>query len=249
MKIEISRLEELPRPMMTPAGWVEKRFRAIITELEIPSVQVTIDIEIRGVSEKFGNQIIAESVSVRQLDQNSNGVTGEMLRKIPVKMLIEASVDHAINFFYPQTKPTRRKSLRVSTGEQIGRLEQIAAIANELGVRSSARVISEKLSDIGVSLEEATIRNYLTKAKKAGMIYVFTNGDINQLPSFQAMSAEGDYIANELSDALLTGRIPVSPQQQGRAIAEESSRRAEKTKKNAKIREHHLSTKNQQTRK
>jgi hypothetical protein len=244
MKIEINRLEEFQHPMATPAGWVEKKFRAIITELDIPSVSVIIDIEIRGQDEKFGNQIIAERILVEQVDQESNGVTGELLRRIPVKMLIEASVNHAINIFYPQTKPSGRQSLNVPTKEQLNRMEQIAAIANDLGVRPSERVIAEKLSELGVSLKEGTIRNYLTKAKRAGMINVYTDGDLAQLPSFQEVSDDGAYIYKEFEDAVREKRLAISPQQRRRDLADEVKRKDEEVEKTAKIRERDLAKRN-----
>lgn len=219
--IEISRLSPLAHPIPTPAGVVEKRFKAVLRNYLNTGAILELDIQLRDAHESNGNRIVVERLHIDQTGSESLGVTGEILRKIAVQKLAEVCVLAAIKCFYPQTKPNKKTSLQVPSAADVSRTELVSQTSLSLGINPSVKEIQEALHKQGVVLGEGTIRNYLTKAKKAGLMAVSANNEY-ELPEFlkdftpDTLSAEVDLIGKLFDESASSGLPPVSPQEHRR---------------------------------
>lgn len=216
--IEISLLSPMDPPIATPAGVVYKRFKAIIRDYRETGATLELDIQLRDAHQANGNRIIVERLHIDQKDEASLGVTGEILRKIAVQDVAEKCVLAAIENFFPETKPNKKSSLKVPSAADVSRTELIAHTSLRLGLNPSVKEIKEALNKQGVSLEEGTIRNYLTKAKKAGLMVVSANTEYLLPESLQVftpdtLSAEADLMGKLLTDSAVSGQQPISPQE------------------------------------
>ena len=223
--IEISYVDSILRPIATPAGLVEKRFRAEIPNYEKTGAWLTLEISIRDVREKNGNRIVVERLALELRESTSNGITGDILRRIPVQKLADECVLKAIEFFYPETRPNKKTSLKVPSATDVSMTEYVAATRMSLGLNPTALEIQSALRLQGVNLEEGTIRNYLTKAKKMGLLKVAvdaSNGIPKSLRNFTpgTLSAESDLITDMLIDSAKSGKAPISPQEHRRRKAD-----------------------------
>jgi len=225
--IEISYLENVSHPIATPAGWVEKKFRAVIPDYRGTGARLTLEVLVRDAHEKNGNRIVVENLVLDLRDSNSLGITGDILRQIPVQKVAEECVLHAIEFFYPTTRPNRKTSLKVPSPVDVSMTELVAATRNSLGLNPSAVEVQKALAKQGVQLEEGTIRNYFTKAKKAGLLNVVTDAAYelpDSLKNFtpDSLSAEVDLISELIMEAAGSGKPLISPQEYRRqkALAE-----------------------------
>jgi len=221
--IEISRLSLIDPPVDTPAGVVFKRFRATIRNYRETGATLELEIQLRDARQTNGNRIIVERLHIDQKDETSLGVTGEILRKIAVQDLAEKCVLAAIETFFPNSRPNKKSSLRVPSAADVSRTELVAYTSLSLGLNPSVKEIQEALAKDGVNLEEGTIRNYLTKAKKAGLMAVSGNTEY-ELPEMlqglnpDTLSAEGYLIDKLLTDSAVSGQPPISPQEHRRRI-------------------------------
>jgi hypothetical protein len=225
--IEISLIGNVRHPMLTPAGWVEKKFKAVIPNYKGTGAGLTLEVLIRDAHEKNGNRVVVENLVLDLRDSTSLGITGDILRQIPVQKVAEECVLHAIEFFYPATRPNRKTSLKVPSASDVSMTELVAATRNSLGLNPSAVEVQKALAKQGVQLEEGTIRNYLTKAKKAGLLNVVTDA-AHKLPDSSknftpdSLSAEAALIDELRMEAAGSGKPPISPQEYRRqkALAE-----------------------------
>ena len=219
--IEISRLSLVDPPVATPAGVVYKRFRAIIRDYRETGATLELDIQLRDARQTNGNRIIVERLHIDQKDEASLGVTGEILRKIAVQDVAEKCVLAAIETFFPETKPNKKTSLKVPSAADVSRTELVAQTSLSLGISPAVKEIQQALNNQGVGLEEGTIRNYLTKAKKAGLMEVSRNAEF-ELPEIlkgltpDTLSAEADLIGQLLAESATSGLPAVSPQEHRR---------------------------------
>jgi hypothetical protein len=169
-KIAIERISNEVNLMITPAGVTEKRFRATIQNFEKSGATLILDIEIKDKFEKNGNRISVERLALEGSARSKFGITSELLRKVAVQKLAEICVTESVNKFYPES--IRHQSLKVAADSDMSRVEEIAYVSRQLGVKPPVKKIQEKLNEQGVSLKEGTIRNYLTKASKAGLLEI-----------------------------------------------------------------------------
>ena len=249
--IEISRLSQVRHPIATPAGVVEKRFKAVLRDYLQIGTRLELEIQLRDAHESNGNRIVVERFHFDQTDSNSLGVTGEILRKIAVQKLAEECVLAAIDFFYPKTKSIKKSLRKVPSAADVSRTELVALTSLSLGRNPSAKDIQDELNRQGVSLEEGTIRNYLTKAKKSGLMDVTSNIELPEvLKGFtpDSMSVEADLIGRLLAQSQATGLAPVSPLEHRKleTKANDVARNAalKKAQINKLIRDRQLSKKN-----
>ena len=214
-KIRIRQTSQVAWPIATPIGVTEKRFQAVIPNYNKLGVTLLLEIEIRDASQKNGNRIVVQNLLVNHDSADSNGITGEILRKIPVQKLAEDCVRESVRHFYPDTARKGKTSLKVPSSEDVSRTQLVALTSQSLGIKASTKEIQEALEEQGISLEVGTIRNYLTKAKKAGLFEIessepfFPNALKNLTPD--SLSAEGDLIDRLLREAAEEGRPPISP--------------------------------------
>ena len=238
--VEVSSLSEVAWPIATPAGVVEKKFRGVIRNYQDTGVTLLLDIHVTDSKENNGNRIIVDRLNVEQISADSLGVTGEILRKLPVQKLAEECVYAAIAHFYPQTRP-KKPTLRVPTVEDISRTELVAQTILELGIKPSAKDIQAALNEQGVSLEEGTIRNYITKAKKAGLLRVSPDSLMEETNFVRIitpadLSEEAALIEKLLFDAATSGIAPISPQVHRRRKAKTEEDAFALAERKAKIR-------------
>lgn len=233
MKIEIQAADEGAPLMLTPAGVVYKRFPAKILDFKHEGLNVLLDIEIREAHESKGNRILVRSFRIDSFGETSPEITSDLLKNIAVKSLAEECVKEAIKKYFP--KSLKSKSLGVPTAEEVSRVELVAAISSSLGVSPSAKLIQKELLKHGVQMEERTVSNYLTKARKLGLLD--TKKILpNQLPEILrgqtpgTMSLEAEGIISALITAASNGTVPVSPKQKARKKEAEAEFLAKKRK-------------------
>lgn len=215
-RIEISYLSPVSQPITTPVGVVEKRFKAILRDYLPHGATLELEIQVKGAREKNGNRIVVERLQIDQIGSDSLGITGEVLRKIAVQKLAEECVLAAINFFFPETKPNKKTSLKVPSADDVSRTELIAQTSLSLGLNPPVKEIQEALKRAGVSLEEGTIGNYLTKARKAGLMALPVSSEYmlpHALTGFtpDTLSEEASLIENSFIDAATFGLPLLSP--------------------------------------
>jgi hypothetical protein len=230
--IQIFQIDLIPRPIRTPAGVVEKHFRATIQDFNNLGISIGLELQMRDADEVNGNRIIVERILIEQTNEQGIGVTGELLRKIPVQKLAEQCVLRAIDIFYPHTRTVGKNSLKVPTSEDVSKIKMVALISSHLGIKPPIKLIQEELAKQGINLDVGTIRNYRTKAIKAGLITsISSNNEIDVDVSRwtpKTMSEESDLISTLIQEGLNEGRPPISPQEH---------RRREKQKEEAALKE------------
>jgi len=208
MKIEIATLESVPWPIRTPAGIVEKRFRATITQLQPKSLAIKLDIEIRTENEKNPNQIIVSRLEIVDSNPFDRGITPTTLRSFKLDLLIKESVFAAVEAFYPKSK-TNKRTYKFPSPHEVSRIQLIAEIMNGLGLDPKSTEIAKILRDQGVAMSERTIDNYKTKVKKANLY----GNNISERENIIHPGIEDDSICDELQSAAQEKRPPRSPRQ------------------------------------
>jgi len=243
MKIEIARLKDLWTPVRTPAGVVEKTFRATVTQLQPKSLTINLDIEIRTEWEKNPNKIIISRLEIVDSNSFDRGITPTTLRSFKFDFLIKECVFAAVEKFYPQSKP-KKQTLKLPSPDAVKRLQLIAEIMNGLGLDPKSTEIAKILKDQGVTLSERTIDNYKSKVKKANL----HGNNISEPENITHPGIEGEILSKELELAIQEKRQPRSPRQ----VKEDNQKvkikteleNEKKLKLNAEIRKDQISKRN-----
>jgi hypothetical protein len=213
-KIRIESREKFAWPMLTPAGITDRHIRATLENFEDSGLNLVLDIEIRDQKEKNGNRIVVERLILESIKKDSLGVTSELLRKVAIQKLAELCVLESIEQLYPKTK--KKKSLKVPTQSDLSRMEQVAQASLSLGVKPPVKLIRSALLEQGIDLTEGTIRNYLTKASKAGLLKI-KKLEETEIPAPlkdinpDKMSAESDLISKLINESISENLPPISP--------------------------------------
>jgi len=238
-KISVKRIADVAWPVTTPIGISEKRFIAMISNFNKTGATLSMEIEIRGDSEKNGNRIVVNKLAVAQLDETSYGVTGEILRGIAVQKLAEECVREAIRSFYPETVKKGKHSLKVPSVDEVSRMQLVALTSQSLGIKPPAAEIQAALKNQGVFMEIGTIRNYLTKAKKAGLLGLPATKPDSEISlksmNPDQMSNESNLINDLLAGATKTGNPVISPQEHRRRRAAVEADAKAKIEREARI--------------
>jgi hypothetical protein len=219
MKIEITK-PAIQEPCFTPYGVIDKH---IVASAKLNSGdQFTIEYEMEVVTNELGLKLeTGFAITKLTLVANSNaplGITTSHLRAIPISHLIEATVHKAI---YPNTQKSQMKTFATTMKVSAKQVKAAQIILNNPG-ESHAQLL---MDEFGIT--EGAARNLKTRVLKSGLI---PRGRTSEpaLPSFDQMSAEGDYLQQ-----VLEGKIkdPLPPSEWFALQEEKKKRKATNARK------------------
>jgi len=189
MKIDIKKAE-IKSPCRTPYGVIDKHILAS-ARLK-PGDQFTIEYEIEVVTNDLGPKLesgfMIKRLTVIADSDAPIGITTTHLREIPITFLIEATVHKAV---YPGTQKTQMATFAATMKVSEKQIKAAEIILNNPG-ESHAQLL---MAEFGIT--EGAARNLKTRVLKSGLI---PRGRTSEpaLPTFDQMSAEGDYLQQVL---------------------------------------------------
>ena len=219
MKINIKK-PALQQPCHTPYGVIDKH---IVATAKLNSTdKFTIEYEIEVVTNDSGPKLetgfmITRLTVIADAD-TPIGLTTTHLRSIRISHLIEATVHRAI---YPRTQKAQMETF-AATMKVSEKQVRAAQIILENPGESHAQLL---MDEFGIT--EGAARNLKTRVLKSGLI---PRGRTSEpaLPTFDQMSAEGDYLQQ-----VLEGKIdkPLPPSEWFALQQENKKRKAKNAKK------------------
>jgi len=212
MKIEI-RKQAIQEPCHTPYGVIDKHIvaSAKLNSSDKFKVEYEMEVVTSDSGPKLETGFMITKLTVIVDSDSPIGITTSHLRSIPISHLIEATVHKAI---YPDTQKSQMKTFASTMKVSAKQVKAAQIILNNPG-ESHAQLL---MDEFGIT--EGAARNLKTRVLKSGLI---PRGRTSEpaLPSFNQMSAEGDYLQQ-----VLEGKIkdPLPPSEWF-ALQEEKKKR------------------------
>jgi hypothetical protein len=219
MTIEITK-PAIQEPCSTPYGVIDKHIKA--SARLNPKDKFTVEYEMEVVTNDTGPKLETGFMITRLTvvaDPGAPiGITTTHLRKIPISYLIEATVHQAI---YPGTQKAQMKTFAATMKVSDKQVKAARIILNNPG-KPHAQLL---MDEFGIT--EGAARNLKTRVLKSGLIPRGRTQD-PALPTFDQMSAEGDYLQQ-----VLEGKIkdPLPPSEWFALQEEKKKRKASNAKK------------------
>jgi hypothetical protein len=219
MKIQIKK-PVIQEPCSTPYGVIDKHIFA--SARLNPGDDFTVAYEMEVVTNESGPNLetgfMINRLTVIADPQAPLGITTSHLRSIPISFLIEATVHQAI---YPGTQKAQMKTFAATMKVSDKQVKAAQIILNNPG-KPHAQLL---MDEFGIT--EGAARNLKTRVLKSGLIPRGRTQD-PALPTFDQMSAEGDYLQQ-----VLEGKIkdPLPPSEWFALQEEKKKRKAKNGKK------------------
>ena len=189
MKIKIKK-PPIQQPCHTPYGVIDKHIVATakLNATDKFTIEYEIEVETNDSGPKLETGFMITRLTVIADSDTSFGLTTTHLRSIPISHLIEATVHKAI---YPNTQKAQMKTF-AATMKVSEKQVRAAQIILENPGESHAQLL---MDEFGIT--EGAARNLKTRVLKSGLI---PRGRTSEpaLPTFDQMSAEGDYLQQVL---------------------------------------------------
>lgn len=197
MKITIES-PNLPHPISTPFGILDKDFKAIVKMRSTDDFYLEVEMRVEPLQRNRPAGIFIRSLKVIAEEASALGVTTTHLRQVPIKQLIESITRKAV---YAGTSKGDLRRLRSAVNVSPEQERAAEIVIDNPGARH-AELISKEL---GITIQSA--RNLLTRTRKSGLLFA---GRTVEPVTINEMSDAGAFI----DDVLSGKKLPVAPSQQ-----------------------------------
>lgn len=189
MKINIKKLA-IQAPCHTPYGVIDKHIEASarLNKADKFTIEYEMEVVTNDSGPKLETGFMITRLTVIADSDTPIGLTTTHLRSIPISYLIEATVHKAI---YPKTQKAQMDTFAATMKVSEKQVRAAQIILDNPG-ESHAQLL---MDEFGIT--EGAARNLKTRVLKSGLI---PRGRTSEpaLPTFNQMSAEGDYIQQVL---------------------------------------------------